>query len=89
MKARAVFSPGLQPIILLHVFRVTGSSGRLGEALMRSLPARGHKVRGIGITPSPFAHPVHSTTEGTETTIGKEDYRDQVFTGGPYPVEPA
>lgn len=35
---------------------VTGSSGHLGEALMRSLPSLGHEAIGIDITPSPFTH---------------------------------
>src|SRR5688572_29496277 len=33
---------------------VTGSSGHLGEALMRTLPALGHEAVGIDIVPSPF-----------------------------------
>src|SRR5512134_584863 len=33
---------------------VTGSSGHLGEALMRTLPALGHEAVGIDITPSPY-----------------------------------
>src|SRR5262245_47144088 len=33
---------------------VTGSSGHLGEALMRTLPALGHETVSIDITPSPF-----------------------------------
>jgi nucleoside-diphosphate-sugar epimerase len=33
---------------------VTGSSGHLGEALMRTLPGLGHEVVGIDILPSPF-----------------------------------
>lgn len=37
---------------------VTGSSGHLGEALMRSLPALGHEVTGIDLNPSPYTtHP--------------------------------
>jgi len=33
---------------------VTGSSGHLGEALMRTLPGLGHEAIGVDITPSPF-----------------------------------
>jgi UDP-glucose 4-epimerase len=33
---------------------VTGSSGHLGEALMRTLPAEGHDAVGLDILPSPF-----------------------------------
>jgi nucleoside-diphosphate-sugar epimerase len=33
---------------------VTGSSGHLGEALMRVLPARGHAVAGVDLLDSPF-----------------------------------
>ena len=33
---------------------VTGSSGHLGEALMRALPSRGHEVVGLDLLPSPF-----------------------------------
>ncbi len=35
---------------------VTGSSGHLGEALMRTLPALGHEALGIDVTPAPFTH---------------------------------
>jgi len=33
---------------------VTGSSGHLGEALMRTLPAHGHEALGVDVLPSPF-----------------------------------
>ena len=33
---------------------VTGSSGHLGEALMRTLPALGHMAVGVDIVPAPF-----------------------------------
>ena len=33
---------------------VTGSSGHLGEALMRVLPSRGHEVVGLDLLPSPY-----------------------------------
>src|ERR1700733_2314672 len=33
---------------------VTGSSGHLGEALMRVLPEHGHEVTGLDIVPSPY-----------------------------------
>jgi nucleoside-diphosphate-sugar epimerase len=35
---------------------VTGSSGHLGEALMRTLPALGHDAVGIDVLPSAFTH---------------------------------
>jgi nucleoside-diphosphate-sugar epimerase len=37
---------------------VTGSSGHLGEALMRTLPAAGHEPIGVDLKPSPFTHHV-------------------------------
>ena len=37
---------------------VTGSAGHLGEALMRTLPDRGHQPIGLDIKPSPFTHAV-------------------------------
>jgi len=42
---------------------VTGSSGHLGEALMRTLPSLGHEPRGVDIAPSPFTHVVGSIAE--------------------------
>lgn len=42
---------------------VTGSSGHLGEALMRSLPGLGHEVVGIDIVPSPFTTIVGSIAD--------------------------
>ena len=39
---------------------VTGSAGHLGEALMRSLRARGDDARGLDIKPSPFTDVVGS-----------------------------
>jgi UDP-glucose 4-epimerase len=39
---------------------VTGSSGHLGEALLRSLPDYGHQVVGVDLRPSPFTHHVGS-----------------------------
>lgn len=42
---------------------VTGSSGHLGEALMRRLRAEGTAVRGLDIKPSPFTDIVGSITE--------------------------
>jgi len=42
---------------------VTGSSGHLGEALVRSLRAREHEVEGLDILESPFTTHVGSITE--------------------------
>jgi UDP-glucose 4-epimerase len=42
---------------------VTGSSGHLGEALMRSLPGLGHEAVGIDIVPSPFTAIVASIAD--------------------------
>jgi nucleoside-diphosphate-sugar epimerase len=42
---------------------VTGSSGHLGEALMRTLPALGHEAIGIDVTPSPFTQVTGSIAE--------------------------
>jgi UDP-glucose 4-epimerase len=39
---------------------VTGSSGHLGEALMRTLPRLGHEVLGVDIVPSPHTQVVGS-----------------------------
>ena len=42
---------------------VTGSSGHLGEALMRTLPALGHDALGVDIIPSPFTRVVGSIAD--------------------------
>jgi UDP-glucose 4-epimerase len=42
---------------------VTGSSGHLGEALMRTLADLGHTARGVDIVPSPFTSVVGSITD--------------------------
>jgi len=42
---------------------VTGSSGHLGEALMRVLPQRGHEVIGLDILESPFTSIVGSIVD--------------------------
>jgi nucleoside-diphosphate-sugar epimerase len=42
---------------------VTGSSGHLGEALMRVLPGRGHAVIGLDIVESPFTSRVGSVAD--------------------------
>ena len=42
---------------------VTGSSGHLGEALMRTLPGLGHEAVGIDIVPSPFTTIVTSIAD--------------------------
>jgi nucleoside-diphosphate-sugar epimerase len=42
---------------------VTGSSGHLGEALMRVLPGRGHDVSGLDILDSPFTNRVGSIAD--------------------------
>jgi UDP-glucose 4-epimerase len=42
---------------------VTGSSGHLGEALMRSLPALGHEPLGVDIMASPFTQVVGSIAD--------------------------
>ena len=42
---------------------VTGSSGHLGEALVRTLQAKGHDVRGLDIADSPFTTVVGSITD--------------------------
>jgi len=42
---------------------VTGSSGHLGEALMRTLPALGHDAVGVDIVPSSFTHVVGSIAD--------------------------
>src|SRR4051812_23950322 len=42
---------------------VTGSSGHLGEALMRTLPALGHQALGVDIVRSPFTQVVGSIAD--------------------------
>lgn len=42
---------------------VTGSSGHLGEALMRVLPEDGHEVVGLDVLPSPFTTVVGSIVD--------------------------
>src|SRR5258706_6393135 len=42
---------------------VTGSSGHLGEALVRTLQKTDHEVIGLDILPSPFTHAVGSLTD--------------------------
>jgi UDP-glucose 4-epimerase len=42
---------------------VTGSSGHLGEALVRTLRADGHEVVGLDLLPSPFTEVVGSITD--------------------------
>ena len=42
---------------------VTGSSGHLGEALMRILPDAGHEAIGLDVKPGPFTQGVASITE--------------------------
>jgi UDP-glucose 4-epimerase len=44
---------------------VTGSSGHLGEALMRSLPRAGHQPIGLDLLPSAFTNATGSITERT------------------------
>lgn len=42
---------------------VTGSSGHLGEALMRTLPRAGHDAAGLDVLPSPFTRHVGSIAD--------------------------
>jgi UDP-glucose 4-epimerase len=42
---------------------VTGSSGHLGEALVRSLPSAGYEPIGLDVLPSPFTHEVGSIAD--------------------------
>jgi len=42
---------------------VTGSSGHLGEALMRTLPSLGHVALGLDIVPAPFTQVVGSIAD--------------------------
>jgi UDP-glucose 4-epimerase len=44
---------------------VTGSSGHLGEALMRVLSQQGHEAIGVDILPSPYTHFVGSIADMT------------------------
>jgi UDP-glucose 4-epimerase len=47
---------------MMHVL-VTGSSGHLGEALVRTLRAAGHRVWGVDVVPSPFTQVVGSIAD--------------------------
>src|SRR5262249_50108334 len=42
---------------------VTGSSGHLGEALIRTLQSSNHEIIGLDLTPSPFTSHVGSITD--------------------------
>ena len=42
---------------------VTGSSGHLGEALVRTIRESGHEVVGLDVTPSPFTNVVGSIAD--------------------------
>jgi nucleoside-diphosphate-sugar epimerase len=44
-------------------FLVTGSSGHLGEALVRTLQAQGRRTLGIDVRPGTFAHRLGSITD--------------------------
>jgi nucleoside-diphosphate-sugar epimerase len=44
---------------------VTGSSGHLGEALMRVLPERGHEVIGLDVLESPYTNIIGSIADRT------------------------
>jgi nucleoside-diphosphate-sugar epimerase len=44
-------------------FLVTGSSGHLGEALMRTLRSQGREALGIDIRPGAFTHCLGSITD--------------------------
>ncbi len=44
-------------------YLVTGSAGHLGEALVRTLKAKGHQVVGLDVLPSDFTHVVGSITD--------------------------
>jgi len=45
------------------ILLVTGSAGHLGEALMRTLRAAGHEVRGVDLLASPYTDVVGSITD--------------------------
>ncbi len=47
----------------MATFCVTGSSGHLGEALVRTLRAAGHRAVGLDVLPSPFTTVVGSVTD--------------------------
>ena len=54
---------------------VTGSSGHLGEALVRTLRDRGEQVIGLDVEESAFTD-----------VVGSKGYHEQTFNDGPYPV---
>lgn len=56
------FSPGARPLTDMRIL-VTGSSGHLGEALVRTLRDSRHEVIGLDIVPSPFTTAVASLAD--------------------------
>jgi UDP-glucose 4-epimerase len=59
---------------------VTGSSGHLGEALMRVLRERGEDTRGLDIKPSPYTDVVGSITDRQMVRQAMEDVRAVLHT---------
>jgi len=51
---------------------VTGSSGHLGEALVRTLRAQGRECRGLDLTPSPFTDVVGSVADAAAVDCAME-----------------
>lgn len=77
---------------------VTGSAGRLGEAIVRRLRALGQAAVGVDGKSSPSTDRVGSICERhfvescvRQATcvvhVGSKGYHDRSFTEGPYPVE--
>ena len=62
---------------------VTGSSGHLGEALVRTLRAQGRSVLGLDVLPSPFTDLVGSIAEPRRRRPGDGGRADGPARGHP------
>ena len=71
---------------------VTGSSGHLGEALVRTLRDRGQQVAGVDIVEGPLTTHIGSIADRAcvkrcmARLVGAKGYHAKDFDEGPYPV---
>ena len=63
---------------------VTGSSGHLGEALMRVLPDHGHEAVGLDLLPSPYTTIVGSIAERDSVRRAVSDVDAVLHTATPH-----